>query len=89
MKTELQVQNLKCGGCANTITTQLSDMEDVRDVQVNPDLSIVMFEYDDEQTVSKVKEKLKTLGYPSQEDENGVLLKAKSYLSCAVGRFGN
>jgi hypothetical protein len=34
-----------------------------------------------------VKEKLKTLGYPSIEDANGMLSKAKSFVSCASGKM--
>jgi len=34
-----------------------------------------------------VKEKLKSLGYPSIEDTNGVITKAKSFVSCATGKL--
>ena len=35
----------------------------------------------------QVKEKLKTLGYPSIDDTNGILTKAKSFVSCASGKM--
>ncbi|TMU54781.1 heavy-metal-associated domain-containing protein [Flagellimonas algicola] len=89
MKIEFQVQNLKCGGCANTIVSKLEAMEDVKEVQVNPDSGMVKVSYGAEPTAAVLREKLRTLGYPVLEDDNGVLLKAKSYISCAVGRFGN
>ena len=89
MKTEFQVQNLKCGGCANTIVSKLEAMEDVEEVQVNPESGMVRVRYGSEPTAVMLREKLRTLGYPVLEDDNGVLLKAKSYVSCAVGRFGN
>ncbi|WP_422349854.1 heavy-metal-associated domain-containing protein [Flagellimonas sp.] len=89
MKTEFQVQNLKCGGCANTIVSKLEAMEDVEEVQVNPESGMVEVNYGSEPTAVMLREKLRTLGYPVLEDDNGVLLKAKSYVSCAIGRFGN
>ena len=89
MKTEFQVQNLKCGGCANTIVSKLEAMEDVEEVQVNPESGMVRVRYGSEPTAVMLREKLRTLGYPVLEDDNGVLLKAKSYVSCAIGRFGN
>lgn len=89
MKTEFQVQNLKCGGCANTIVSKLEAMEDVEEVQVNPESGMVEVSYGSEPTAVMLREKLRTLGYPVLEDDNGVLLKAKSYVSCAIGRFGN
>ncbi|MEC8830756.1 MAG: cation transporter, partial [Bacteroidota bacterium] len=30
MKTTLQVQNLKCGGCAKTISNKLSEIKDIK-----------------------------------------------------------
>ncbi|WP_431126464.1 heavy-metal-associated domain-containing protein [Flagellimonas flava] len=89
MKIEFQVQNLKCGGCANTIVSKLESMEDVEEVQVNPESGMVKVSYGSEPTAVALREKLRTLGYPVLEDDNGVLLKAKSYVSCAIGRFGN
>ncbi|WP_420401734.1 heavy-metal-associated domain-containing protein [Flagellimonas sp.] len=89
MKIEFQVQNLKCGGCANTIVSKLEAMEDVEEVQVNPESGMVEVSYGSEPTAVALREKLRTLGYPVLEDDNGVLLKAKSYVSCAIGRFGN
>ena len=89
MKIEFHVQNLKCGGCANTIVSKLEAMEDVEEVQVNPESGMVRVRYGSEPTAVMLREKLRTPGYPVLEDDNGVLLKAKSYVSCAVGRFGN
>ena len=35
----------------------------------------------------EVKQKLRSLGYPSIEDENGLVSKAKSFVSCATGKM--
>lgn len=87
MKTTIKIQNLKCGGCANTITSKLAHIENVSDILVNVDESNVTFNYDVAQTVLKVKEALRKAGYPEVGDENGLTTQAKSYVSCAIGKM--
>ncbi|AUC82254.1 heavy-metal-associated domain-containing protein [Lacinutrix sp. Bg11-31] len=87
MKTSIIVQNLKCGGCANTITSKLSEINNVLDLKIDIDESKVSFNYKNEVDVLAVKDKLKTLGYPSIEDINSLTSKAKSFVSCAIGKF--
>jgi len=87
MRTSIIVQNLKCGGCANTITTKLSQLNNVTNVTVDTESSTVSFVAINSEDALSVKKKLKTLGYPSIEDINGVLSKAKSFVSCASGKM--
>ena len=87
MKTTIQIQNLKCGGCANTITKNIATMEAVTDVSVNVEESTVTFGYETEAKLAEVKDKLKTLGYPEDGETNSLSSKAKSYVSCAVGKI--
>lgn len=87
MKTTISVQNLKCGGCANTITSKLANVENISNLQVDVDDSKVSFNYLDEEDVLVVKEKLKQLGYPSIEDNNSFTSKTKSFVSCATGKM--
>ena len=87
MKTNIIVQNLKCSGCANTIITKLSEINNISDVSVNIQESKISFNYNDETDAFSVKEKLRTLGYPSIEDENSIVSKAKSFVSCATGKM--
>lgn len=87
METSILVQNLKCGGCAHTISTKLASIKNVINLQVNVDESKVSFEYLNEEDALNVKEKLKDLGYPSVEDYNSFSSKAKSFVSCATGKF--
>ncbi|WP_026775601.1 heavy-metal-associated domain-containing protein [Polaribacter sp. Hel_I_88] len=87
MKTSILVQNLKCGGCAHTISTKLATIKNVSKLQVNVEQSKVSFEYSNEEDAFKVKEKLKNLGYPSIEDANSFSSKAKSFVSCATGKL--
>ena len=44
MNTTILIQNLKCGGCANTITTKISTLENISNVIVNVEDSSVSFE---------------------------------------------
>ncbi|KAB5490926.1 MULTISPECIES: heavy-metal-associated domain-containing protein [Flagellimonas] len=87
MKTTFQVQNLKCGGCANTISSKLSELEGIQSVIVEKENSSVSFEHQYPDDISLVKKALRKMGYPTVDDENGILLKAKSYMSCASGKL--
>ncbi|KGL59907.1 heavy metal transport/detoxification protein [Polaribacter sp. Hel1_33_49] len=86
MTAAIQIENLKCGGCATTIKKGLLSLNAVKEVTVDVENSIVSIisENDDFETI---KEKLAKLGYPEVGDKNTVLHKAKSFVSCAVGRI--
>ena len=87
MNTTINIQNLKCGGCANTITKNLAQLEAITEVTVNVEESLVSFAYPTEERLMEVKEKLKTLGYPEDGEANSLGSKAKSYVSCAIGKM--
>jgi len=87
MNTSIVVQNLKCGGCANTISTKLSTITNISNLQIDLDQSKLSFNYLNEGDLLQVKEKLKQLGYPTIEDSNSSVLKAKSFVSCATGKL--
>jgi copper chaperone CopZ len=87
MNTTINIQNLKCGGCANTITKNLAQLEAITEVTVNVEESMVSFAYPTEEKLMEVKEKLKTLGYPEDGEANSLGSKAKSYVSCAIGKM--
>jgi copper chaperone CopZ len=87
MKTTIHIQNLKCGGCANTITKGISSIEAIQNVSVNVDESTVTFSYGTEDQLNEVKNKLKSLGYPEDGEANTLGDKAKSYVSCAIGKM--
>ena len=90
MKTEtIYIANLKCGGCATTITKELSAIQGVQHVQVNNDTDSVVVSYDEELDRKEITAKLHHLGYPEATVENGLLLKLKSYASCMIGRLDN
>lgn len=73
MKTSILVQNIACSGCANTIITKLSTLENISNLQVDVQGGKVSFDYLSEGDVLLIKEQLKTLGYPSIADNNTFL----------------
>lgn len=87
MKTTIPIQNLKCGGCANTITKGISAIDYIKNVSVNVEDNTVTFSYETEEQVNEVKNKLKSLGYPVDGETNTLGDKAKSYVSCAIGKI--
>lgn len=87
MEATIEIQNLKCGGCANTITTRLSKLDGISEVSVNNDTYEVRFNYNSEEEFETVKTKLSDLGYPIVGEQNSLPKKAKSFVSCAVGRI--
>ena len=86
MKTDIQIENLKCGGCAATIKKGILALEGIKEVDVDVEKSIVSI-LSENISLEEVKLKLSKLGYPELGDKNTVLHKAKSFVSCAVGRI--
>ncbi|WP_298477067.1 heavy-metal-associated domain-containing protein [uncultured Maribacter sp.] len=87
MKTSFIVQNLKCEGCAKTITNKLNTLNNITEVLVNPNNSTVSFSYRKEEDQEIIKNKLQSLGYPTIDSENSILAKAASFVSCATGKL--
>jgi copper chaperone CopZ len=87
MNTTLAIQNLKCGGCANTIITRLSSIDGLDNVKVDNEADTVSFDYTGEASLNESIELLSKLGYPVEGEKNPLSKKAKSYVSCAVGRI--
>ena len=88
MKTEIYIENLKCGGCAATITKGISSIDAINDVLVDVEKSLVTVNSSTDVAV-KVREKLSKLGYPEVGDKNTVIHKAKSFVSCATGKMNS
>ncbi len=85
--TTINIQNLKCGGCANTITTKIAAVEGITNVAVSVEDATVSFNHETEANVTAAKEKLAAIGYPEVGDKNSVVSKAKSFVSCATGKM--
>jgi copper chaperone len=87
MKHIYQIQNIRCGGCGNTIAKALSLEFESAIIDVAG--KTVTVELKDESEIAKGAEMLKKLGYPLSDKESGMVDKAKSFVSCAIGKFGN
>lgn len=89
MKFKLEVENIKCGGCANTIQTKIKQHHTLENLNVDVENGIIQFEADTDIS-TEVSTTLKSLGYPevgSVEGFDNIKAKAKSFASCAVGRI--
>ena len=81
---KVQVENIKCSGCIKSIKNELKEIPGVISVDVDLAKSEVMLAGEfEENTVIK---KLDQMGYP-KVGHNSLLKKAKSYVSCAIGRI--
>lgn len=85
--TTIKIQNLKCHGCANTIITQLTKLEGISGLTVNNDTDEVTLNFESDSQLVTVNKKLSELGYPLVGENNSLPKKAKSFVSCAVGRM--
>lgn len=85
MKANIIVQNLKCGGCASTITKGMSSIEGISNVTVEVESSTISFDSISD-NLETAYTKLAQLGYPVVGDANSIGQKAKSFVSCAIGR---
>ena len=88
MKVEqIIVENVKCGGCANSIQSALKKMTGVSKAEVKfEEATTVVIEHDGENDRTEFIEKLTGLGYP-EIGNSTLIIKAKSFVSCAVGRL--
>lgn len=82
----IHIENLKCNGCATTIRKAMEGFAGVAHVEVINDEELVKVEHDDQTDRAQLVEKLGNLGYP-EVGHNSLGKKAKSYISCAVGRM--
>ena len=90
MKIEkIKIANLKCEGCETTIKKGLLKIDGVSSVKIDNDKDTVTVIYDDNLDRVKITNKLHSLGYPEATEENGLLLKLKSYASCLIGKIDN
>lgn len=80
----LYVSNIKCGGCRKSIINGLGK-EGLKNIQVDIENQTVTFEG----AVETAKEKLSQMGYPEagSKEAKSLSKKAKSFISCAVGRM--
>ena len=91
MSYTVAVENIKCGGCANTIRGKLVEQQLAREVEVDIAQGRVHVEGNPEWR-DQVVTALARMGYPevgSVEGLKSAAAKAKSFVSCAIGRIDN
>jgi len=91
VKRSFEVVNIKCGGCARSIERALRADPRVTLVEVDIDAGRVSLEAAGE-AIDEARATLLRLGYPevgSAEGIEALKAKAKSFVSCAVGRLGS
>ena len=91
MQKSFKVLNIKCGGCANTIKESLKNEFGEVDVDLMQEPRVVTLKIKDEETELSFRKKMKSLGYPMEDEDLGTFakggLKAKSFISCAIGKI--
>lgn len=83
----IEIVNLKCNGCVNTVKKGLLSIEGIQKVDVDLSASKITIPSDDTELLETVKAKLSTMGYPEIGDANTLIHKAKSFISCASGKM--
>ncbi len=91
MQIEIQVENIKCGGCASSITKNLQADARVSAIEVDVDQGLVKIEAAEDARDDFAQALLK-MGYPETGTAEGIeaaKAKAKSFVSCAIGKVDN
>ena len=81
---KIEVENIKCGGCLNSIKMALLKIENVTEVEIDKESDTITINADNDRTV--FVSTLSKLGYP-EKGHNSLLHKGKSFVSCAVGNL--
>jgi len=85
----VEIDNLKCGGCAKTIVKGVSAIGGVHSVEVDHLTNTVRVEASAHLREAVVS-KLKDMGYPEHGSVTGLdrgIATAKSFISCAIGKM--
>jgi len=87
-----QVINVKCDGCASTLKEKLSEQFGEVEVNLEKEPREITLDITDEQ-IEELGKALKRLGYPFITEKmgfvDGTSAKAKSFVSCAIGKMNN
>jgi len=84
---KIQVENIKCGGCASSIIKKINTTFAINSTSVDVENGSVIVDIADDKKSELVNILLK-LGYPEKGSVKGLKAaktKAKSFVSCVVG----
>ncbi len=90
----IEVENIKCGGCANSINQKLMQLDGIEDVSVDVESGQISLSTGQTSDAFRqvVLDQLTAMGYPekgSLEGLGAVKAKATSYVSCAIGKMSD
>lgn len=88
MKYTISVENIKCGGCAHTVKKGLLLNKQVSSAEVDVESGLITIEGAKDLDLESIKADLRNLGYPEKNTDNNLLTKARSFVSCAIGKIG-
>ena len=91
MELRLDVENVKCRGCARSIEKALAEDPRVTRVVVDPSQGTVVIEATDDVRAAAAAV-LAKIGYPEKGSVEGMkaaAAAAKSFVSCAIGRLSD
>lgn len=86
---QVEVENIKCGGCENSIVKGINSVAKVANLVIDREKQLVTFT-GEEAIKQIVIDKLRSMGYPEKGSVAGLeagLTNAKSFVSCAIGRM--
>ena len=90
MQKTFGVMNVKCSGCAATLKGKLFEKFGEVEVDLNKEPREITLNIEEEE-IEELSKELKRLGYPLSSDSMGFVestsVKAKSYVSCAIGKM--
>ena len=86
MTIQIQVENIKCGGCMNSIKTTLLKISNVQEVCIDKETETVNINSELPIDRQEIVNQLAKMGYP-EIGNNNLLHKAKSFVSCAIGNM--
>ena len=88
MNIQIEVENIKCGGCASSVTSKLTALDSVNEVSVDIENGMVHIDGEENRRNDYV-DTLAKIGYPEVGSVEGLAstgAKVKSFVSCAIGR---
>ena len=90
MRHTFKVINVKCGGCASTLKEKLFKKFGEVEVDLEKEPREITLDID-EKEIPVLGKALKKLGYPFMTEKMGFVdgssVKAKSFVSCAIGKM--
>ena len=85
MEKTIQLENIKCNGCGNSIKKATEAADNVTFLNLNIETGALTVD-GDEKSIENLIKKLHNMGYP-EPGKGNLLNTAVSYVSCAIGRM--